>query len=164
MKISCAFLFVLSLFASIQQATAFCFKEAAEQYAAYGVTPELLYSIAKRESNFNNRAVHINVVLKGKNKGKKSRDVSMMQINERWFPILAEYGITEKNLMEEPCLSVKVGAWILAQSFSMYGIPKPTDPLFWVAVGQYNAGPSPDSHNARMIYAHHIYRNMVAIR
>lgn len=161
MKFTCAFFFGFALFASAQCASAFCFKEAADQYSAYGVTPQLLYSIAKRESSFRNSAVHIN---KLKN-GKTSRDVSMMQINESWFPVLAKFGITEKDLMKDPCLSVKIGAWVLAQSFARYGVPKPSDPLlYWTAVGAYNAGHAPDKHNTRMVYANYIYRNMVSIR
>lgn len=81
-----------------------------------------------------------------------SYDVGLMQINSRHFSRLATYGITEKKLLKEPCTSVMVGAWILAEFIQRMGYN-------WNAVGAYNAGARSDRQNLRDIYitkvAHH---------
>lgn len=103
---------------------AFCFEEAG---AIYRVSPQLLWAIAKVESNFNPDALNRN-----KN---GSHDVGLMQINSWWV----ERGLLSPTLwrqLADPCTNVKVGAWILAQCFQRHG-------LSWEAVGCYNAT-SPD--------------------
>jgi soluble lytic murein transglycosylase-like protein len=101
-------------------AHAFCFEEAG---AIYRVSPQLLWAIAKVESNFNASAVNRNA--------NGSHDVGLMQINSWWV----ERGLLTPTLwraLGDPCTNVKVGAWILAQCFQRYG-------LSWEAVGCYNA-------------------------
>lgn len=90
----------------------------------YQIHPYLLWSIAKTESDFNPNAMG----LKNKN---KSYDIGLMQINSWWLPTLAKHGITEKDLMD-PCVSIDVGAWVLANNFKRLGVN-------WRAVGAYNA-------------------------
>lgn len=114
-----------------------CWEEASERY---GVNPHLLYAIAKTESSLNPRAINRN-----KN---GSYDIGLMQINSSWFPTLRKYGVHEKQLLE-PCTSIHVGAWILAQNMQRMGNS-------WDAVGAYNST-KPD---LRLKYAKKVYRNI----
>ena len=97
------------------------------QHAAsiYGIEPELLYAIAQQESGLKPYVI-------GKNKN-GSKDFGVMQINSSHLPRLKELGVNEKLLVEEPCLSVVVGASILSDMMKIYGYS-------WEAVGAYNAG------------------------
>lgn len=70
-----------------------------------------------------------------------SWDVGLMQINSRWLPTLSRHGITAEQLWE-PCVSIHVGAWILAGNFRRLGFN-------WEAVGAYNAR----RQDLRMSYA-----------
>ena len=136
---------------------AFCFEEAAKQYANYNVTPTLLRAIAKQESGVNNATIHFNK--------DGSRDVSLMGINSRHFETLSAYGITEDDLLNDPCLATKVGAWIAARHFMHYGNPTVMNPnKYWEAVGSYNAGFSHTGEVNRSIYAWNIYRQMVKVK
>jgi len=89
----------------------------------YSIHPYLIWAIAKTESDFNVRAV-------GKNTN-GTTDIGLMQINDTWLKKLSRYGITRGSLFD-PCVSVEVGAWILAHNFKTYGEN-------WRAVGAYNA-------------------------
>jgi soluble lytic murein transglycosylase-like protein len=42
-------------------------------------------------------------------------DIGPMQINSSWLPELKRYGITRHDLQYNPCINVKVGAWIAAK-------------------------------------------------
>lgn len=114
-----------------------CWEAAA---ARYGVDVRLLYAIAKTESSINPRAVNRNA--------NGSYDVGLMQINSSWFPQLKRHGIEERHLYD-PCVSLQVGAWILAQNLRRLRDP-------WLAVGAYN---SPTPARARA-YALKVYRNL----
>lgn len=114
-----------------------CWEDAANKY---GVNPHLLYAIAKTESNFNSLAINRN-----KN---GSYDVGLMQINSLWLPTLRKYGINEDHLFQ-PCVSIHVGAWILAQNMRRLGNS-------WNAVGAYNSG----DPTRRLQYAMKVYRNI----
>lgn len=114
-----------------------CWEEVA---AWYGVNVHLLYAIAKTESNFNPHAMNRN-----KN---GSYDIGMMQINSSWLPTLRKHGVTEEQL-KDPCVSLQVGAWILAQNIARMG-------LTWEAVGAYNAR----SPHLRIKYAQKVYKNL----
>ena len=118
-----------------QYVCAFCFEEAGE---TYGVSPQLLWAIAKTESNFNPTAVNYN-----KN---GSFDYGLMQINSTWFNAL---GHRRWMCLNDACYNVKVGAWILSRCVRQYGYT-------WKAVGCYN-GVSKDK---RIEYAHRIYRTL----
>jgi soluble lytic murein transglycosylase-like protein len=125
---------VLGLFSANAAA---CWEEAG---ARYGVNPYLLYAIAKTESSLNPKAVNRN-----KN---GSYDIGLMQINSSWFPTLRRYGVDEQQLYE-PCTSIHVGAWILAQNMQRMGNS-------WDAVGAYNST-KPD---IRLNYARRVYKNL----
>jgi soluble lytic murein transglycosylase-like protein len=125
---------ILGLFSG---SAAACWEEAG---ARYGVNPYLLYAIAKTESSLNPKAINRN-----KN---GSYDIGLMQINSSWFPTLRRYGVDEQQLLE-PCTSIHVGAWILAQNMQRMGNS-------WDAVGAYNST-KPD---IRLRYARKVYNNL----
>ena len=106
-----------TLIAMPLSAHSFCFEEAGNYY---GISPQLLWSIAKTESNFNPNAINRNT--------NGSYDYGIMQINSIWSKKL---GKTWSEL-SDPCTNVKVGAWILAQCIQDYGNT-------WRAVGCYNS-------------------------
>lgn len=114
-----------------------CWEEAASKYRIHAY---LLYAIAKTESNLNPRAINRN-----KN---GSYDIGLMQINSIWLPTLRKYGLDEQQLYD-PCTSIQVGAWILAQNMQRLGNS-------WDAVGAYNAS----NPAYRLRYAQKVYRNL----
>jgi soluble lytic murein transglycosylase-like protein len=114
-----------------------CWEEAGLRY---GVNPTLLYAIARTESGMNPNAINRN--------RNGSYDLGLMQINSRWFPTLRRYGIDEQQL-RQPCVSIHVGAWILAQNMRRLGNS-------WEAVGAYNA----TQPGQRLIYARRVLQNL----
>lgn len=110
--------------------------------AKHQLNPRLLYAIAQTESRLNPLAFNRN-----KN---GSRDIGMMQINSSWLPLLARHGISEADLYDA-CVSLDVGAWILAKNQQSYGNT-------WEAVGAYNAR----SPALRARYAESVYRQLVS--
>ena len=89
----------------------------------WGVSPSILYAIAKTESNFNPQAINRNA--------NDSEDVGMMQINSSWFRKLSRQGISREDLFD-PCVSLDVAGWVMADNIRRLG-------LTWKAVGAYNA-------------------------
>jgi soluble lytic murein transglycosylase-like protein len=98
-----------------------CWEQAALRHQ---VNPHLLVAIAQVESGLRAHAI-------GRNTN-GSIDIGLMQINTLWLPELARHGITARDLLD-PCVSVHVGAWVLAQKMRRHGNT-------WTAVGAYNAG------------------------
>lgn len=121
-----------------QCVSAFCFEEAGERY---GVSPQLLWAIAKTESNFNATAVNYN------NNG--SFDYGVMQINSSWY---RELGADKWMRLGDACYNVNVGAWILSQCTQRHGHT-------WVAVGCYNG----ISRDKRVKYANRVYQALKAM-
>lgn len=115
-----------------------CFGAAA---ARYGVSEKLLRTIQMTE----NRPGRADAVSPPNADG--SKDIGLMQINSSWLPKLAKYGIGEEEL-KNACISVNVGAWILASNIARYG-------HIWKAVGAYN---SPYEHSQR-IYIEKVMNN-----
>ena len=99
-------------------AWSFCFEEAGQQY---GISPAILWTIAKEESNFDPAAVNLN-----KN---GTYDFGLMQINSWWANIL---GPDTWSALGEPCCNVKVGAWILSRCIQEHGHT-------WEAIGCYHS-------------------------
>lgn len=134
-------------------AQAFCFTEAG---ARYHVDPQLLRAIAEVESRFNPRAVNAN---RNKEGDVISRDYGLMQINSTHVPKLRELGVlkSEQDLLNNPCLNVQTGAWILARHLQVCGVT-------WECLGSYNAGFADDNTARRMRYARKVYANYMARR
>lgn len=130
------------------QALAYCWDEAASRH---DLEPELLQAIAAVESGYRAQAMnHTN--------RNGTRDIGLMQINSIHLPRLLKQGITEERLLSEPCLSVEVGASILAEFVRRFGYN-------WTAVGSYNvgAGPGPQREALRMRYAEKIWARYEAL-
>lgn len=113
-----------------------CWEKAAR---TYGLDPWLLMAVAKVESNFNPNAIN-------KANRNKSVDVGLMQINSFWFPKLEKMGITKENLFN-PCVSIFVGAWIMAQNIRQYGYNKR-------GIGAYNSM----NREIQIRYANRVYK------
>jgi soluble lytic murein transglycosylase-like protein len=120
-----------------------CFSQAGRYYQ---LPPTLLLAIARTESHLNPAAVNVN--------RNGSRDVGLMQINSRWFPALQAIGIRPERLYE-PCVSIWVGAWLLANAVATHGYG-------WDAIGAYNAGDRQTAAAAqrRAAYALRVSRNL----
>ncbi len=130
-----AVLVVLSI-ACAGTAYPYCFTEAGQEY---GISPRLLWAIAKTESSFCATALNRNT--------NGTYDYGVMQINSRWYGTL---GRTSWERLGEPCYNVRTGAWILAQCIGKHGYS-------WEAVGCYNAGSKPKQQYRRVLYANKVY-------
>ncbi|NVZ69968.1 transglycosylase SLT domain-containing protein [Pseudomonas costantinii] len=137
---------LLSVLMNSHQAWANCWNEVASRY---DIEPELLQAIAAVESGY--RAGAVNPA-----NSDGSRDIGLMQINSMHLPRLLKQGITEERLLSEPCLSVEVGASILAEFIQRFGYN-------WTAVGSYNAGAAPERETLRLRYAEKIWARYEAL-
>jgi soluble lytic murein transglycosylase-like protein len=142
--------FVFALCASSLVSTcvhAFCFDEAGREQ---NINPRLLKAIAEVESN-----MRADVVNRGHIDRTGTVDIGLMQINSGAMPRLLKQGITQKALLEDPCLNVRVGAQILAEKFKKEGEG-------WEGVGAYNASckelKGQDCVNARSTYVMKVWR------
>lgn len=127
------------MFCFSSDAFCYCFEEAA---CRYNIAPEILYAIAKVESNFDPGAINWN-----KN---GSYDYGVMQINSGWYKML---GADAWSQLGNPCYNVQVGAWVLAKCIKRHGYT-------WEAVGCYNAG----SKNKRNRYAYKVWRVVTGMK
>ncbi|MCW8277098.1 transglycosylase SLT domain-containing protein [Pseudomonas sp. PCH199] len=127
------------------QAHAYCWSRAGEKHA---IEPELLQAIADVESGQLADAINYNK--------DGTRDIGLMQINSSHLLRLKTQGISEQRLLADPCLSVEVGASVLAGFIARYGYN-------WTAVGAYNAGNSPHRQAARLRYARKVWQRYQAI-
>ena len=129
-----------------------CWEEAAQRY---GISADLLYAVARVESNLNPQAVNRSHLQRT-----GSYDIGLMQINSGHLSALSHHGIKEADLFD-PCTNIRVGAWLLADSFSRRGAT-------WDAVGAYNAACSQLKDDAcikaRSQYAWRVYRQLPAQR
>ena len=129
-----------------------CWEDAAQRY---GVPANLLYAMARVESNLNRKAVNRSHIQRT-----GSYDIGLMQINSSHLSTLSRYRIKEVDLFN-PCTNIQVGAWLLADLFSRHGAT-------WDAVGAYNASCSQLKNDActsaRAKYAWQVYRQLPAQR
>lgn len=116
-----------------------CWDEAA---GYFNIDPRLLNAIAQVESGMKADAYNSN------NNG--SYDVGLMQIDSSHFSRLKKLGVDEHVLVNDPCISVLVGASILSEMIGQYGYT-------WEAVGAYNAGMGEKRHDLRMKYAYRVW-------
>ncbi|MDP3008250.1 MAG: lytic transglycosylase domain-containing protein [Methylococcales bacterium] len=127
-----ALIFTLVLSAQAQAEGWQCWEDAANRYQ---VPVDLLYAVARVETG--NKA---KITSKPNKNG--TYDIGLMQINSTHLGMLKKYGITENRLLDDACLNLHVGAWILAESIERHGYN-------WKGIGAYNAG----SNDKRKIYA-----------
>ncbi len=121
----------------------------------YGVSSHLIYAVARAESDLQPGAVNL-----GHRARTGTYDIGLMQINSSHLPKLVRLGISRSDLLD-PCTNIRVGAWLLADSFARRGVS-------WDAVGAYNAACTqlkPDAcAAARSRYAWRVYRRLPAAR
>lgn len=125
-----------------------CFNQAGKDY---NIDPLLLTAISIQESRL--RPAVINSANRD-----GTEDVCAMQVNSSHYGKLKKFNITRERLLNEPCICVYTGAWVLARNFRSYG-------KNWDSVGMYNTGPSPKVIKARREYARKIksiYRVLLA--
>lgn len=138
----------LALMATLSPHALACWGEAGQRY---GVSADLLYAIARVESNLNPKAVNRSHIQRT-----GSYDIGLMQINNRHLSVLSRHGISESDLFD-PCTNIQVGAWLLSDLFSRNGTT-------WDAVGAYNAACSQLKRKAcaraRAKYAWRVYRQL----
>jgi soluble lytic murein transglycosylase-like protein len=138
----------LALMATLSPHALACWGEAGQRY---GVSADLLYAIARVESNLNPKAVNRSHIQRT-----GSYDIGLMQINNRHLSVLSRHGISESDLFD-PCTNIQVGAWLLSDLFSRNGTT-------WDAVGAYNAACSQlkgkACARARAKYAWRVYRQL----
>lgn len=126
-------LLLVCLFPAI--ANAFCFDEAGQKYA---ISPVLLESIARTESNLDQKATNLN--------RNGSVDIGLMQVNSFWIRTL---GFDRDRLLNDGCYNTMAGARILRQCIDSYGYT-------WEAVGCYNAA----SLDKKKSYSWKIFRRL----
>jgi len=98
----------------------------------YGVPVELIRAVAEVEggtSGIRNGPRH-----------NGTYDLAEMQINTWWFDektnhlYLQQFGIAEKDVLQNTCTNIAVGTWILRMNYHWYGDD------WYNAVAAYNAG------------------------
>jgi soluble lytic murein transglycosylase-like protein len=143
---------LLALAAAAPSGAMACWEEAASRYR---VSAQLLYAVARAESNLNPAAVNLE-----HRKRTGTYDIGLMQINSSHLRGLARYGISERDLYE-PCTNIMVGAWLLAGYFARQGVS-------WDAVGAYNAActqlKGAECAAARAKYAWRVYRRIPGVQ
>lgn len=128
-------------------ANAFCFEEAGKRF---DVSPLLLKAISYTESRLNPKAIN-------SSNSNKTVDYGLMQINSSWFSTLEKKGIDRNDVINDPCVNVMVGAWILAKNFETSGES-------WLSVGAYNAGYRESRKAAREKYITLVKTNYERLR
>ncbi|EOX9455767.1 lytic transglycosylase domain-containing protein [Escherichia coli] len=146
-KVKFLTIFTLSiLITKMSFASSACFNEAGTMFR---IEPNLIKAIALVESNLKKDSI-------GKNRDKKNNiksfDYGLMQINQMHIPMLKKRGIIkdERDLLDNPCLNIKIGTEILYKHFSRCG-------MTWQYLGTYNAGFAMDNQKKRLQYAQKIY-------
>lgn len=74
-------------------------------------------------------------------------DIGPMQINSSWLDELAAHGVTEGAVVNNGCVNVLVGAWILGKAL----VEKDGD--IWEAIGRYHSG----TPHLKLKYQKHVY-------
>lgn len=146
-KVKFLTIFTLSiLITKMSFASSACFNEAGTMFR---IEPNLIKAIALVESNLKKDSIGRN---RDKKNNIKSFDYGLMQINQMHIPMLKKRGIIkdERDLLDNPCLNIKIGTEILYKHFSRCG-------MTWQCLGTYNAGFAMDNQKKRLQYAQKIY-------
>ncbi|EQA7544521.1 lytic transglycosylase domain-containing protein [Escherichia coli] len=146
-KVKFLTIFTLSiLITKMSFASSACFNEAGTMFR---IEPNLIKAIALVESNLKKDSIEKN---RDKKNNIKSFDYGLMQINQMHIPMLKKRGIIkdERDLLDNPCLNIKIGTEILYKHFSRCG-------MTWQCLGTYNAGFAMDNQKKRLQYAKKIY-------
>ena len=106
------YLIILVIFFFFFQASTNYFEEAGEYYR---IDPKILYSIAKKESNFNPNAINRN--------SNGSVDIGIMQINSSHLKEIEKFGFKKEHLFN-PKINIYAGAWLLKRCFNKHGVSK----------------------------------------
>lgn len=137
-KVKFLTIFTLSiLITKMSFASSACFNEAGTMFR---IEPNLIKAIALVESYLKKDSI-------GKNRDKKNNiksfDYGLMQINQMHIPMLKKRGIIkdERDLLDNPCLNIKIGTEILYKHFSRCG-------MTWQCLGTYNAGFAMDNQKS----------------
>lgn len=126
-----------------------CFHDASQRFQ---IDHRLLIAIAEVESGMDPTAIGYN-----KRDGRVlSEDLGLMQINSSWLPTLNSMGIQRKDLLDNPCQNIYVGAWILAKNIASNGVN-------WESVGAYNAGFKDANASFRLKYAKKVYQKYLLL-
>ncbi|WP_416414367.1 lytic transglycosylase domain-containing protein [Pantoea sp. App145] len=122
-------------------AEADCFNQAGEWFS---IDPDYLRAIAWQESRYNTLAINYN---RDGNGNVISADYGIMQINDATIRrFRKDYPfVTERLLLDDPCLNIHLGAMLLRRNFNQYGTG-------WLAVGMYNAGVKNSRESVRNRY------------
>lgn len=139
MKINLLAPLLLAIVLPASAAPQMCFDQAGKDY---NIDPLLLMSISIQESRLIANATN-------STNRDGTEDVCGMQINSSHYKKLAGFNITRQRLMNDPCICVYTGAWVLAHNFRSYG-------KNWDSVGMYNTGPSKKLIVQRRVYAEKI--------
>lgn len=115
----------------------------------FRIEPNLIKAIALVESNLKKDSIGKN---RDKNNNIKSLDYWLMQINQMHIPLLKKRGIIkdERDLLDNPCLNIKIGTEILYNHFSRCGVT-------WQCLGTYNAGFAMDNQKKETVICPKIY-------
>ncbi|WP_244075103.1 lytic transglycosylase domain-containing protein [Escherichia coli] len=146
-KVKFLTIFTLSiLITKMSFASSACFNEAGTMFR---IEPNLIKAIALVESNLKKDSIGKNI---DKKNNIKSFDYGLMQINQMHIPMVKKRGIIkdERDLLDNPCLNIKIGTEILYKHFSRCG-------MTWQCLGTYNAGFAMDNQKKRLQYAQKIY-------
>lgn len=143
------------LLLAIPKAHAYCFDYAASRYHQ---NPLIVESIAIWESSLHPEAIGTNRTGDGR---VLSHDYCLMQVNSANIRRLVGLGVihSARDLLDDPCLCVQAGTWVLAQHLRQCGYT-------WDCLGSYNAGfaQTPRQEQRRRVYAaqiHAIYNRLL---
>ncbi len=97
-----------------KKVTSICIEQAADRLS---VPLSLVWGILAVEKG------QVGSISKNKN---GTYDIGPMQINSSWLTTFAELNISEEMLLNDPCINIYAGAWILArclrQNNNFYGV------------------------------------------
>ena len=106
----------------------------------YAIPAKLIISVLKTEGGY------IGAKIKNSN---GSYDYGPMQINSLWIPVIKKYGYTKTDIQFNPCINVKIGAWILNQKMA-------DETRFWQGVGDYHSHtPNLNLTYSKKVYGHY---------